>query len=632
MKKIISWPFSFSLPADERRPAGRNGPFFKGLPGSVMARPGMLISLIVMTCLAVYFNALFNGFVYDDGFQILKNRWITDIKYIPEIFSGNVWQFKGIVTSNYYRPLMHVTYLICHAVFGFKPWGFHLVNIMLHAGVSVLVFLIAARVLSQSDKPGPFFFSPAFVAAEIYAVHPIHTEAVAWVAGLPDVAFTFFSLLSFYLYMRSEGGTGLRYAASVLSFFCATLFKEPALTLPLILVAYDFAFRESTPRSRFWLSIKRYVPYFIVVGIYFLLRFHALGGFAPYRSHGELSTSQYIINIFPLFIQYLVKLVFPLNLNAYHVFHPATSIFEMKVMVPLFLSLLFLALFYVSARKNREAFLGLVFLVVPLLPVLYIPGLGDSVFTERYLYFPSVGFVLLLALLYSRLGAAKRSMTVPLTAAFALLLIFYSLGVVDRNAVWRDNYSLWADTVKKSPDAAIPHGDFGLALLSYPQRLDEAIEHLQIAIALGSQSNSITEKNNLATFFNNLGSAYSAKGWEDKAVEQYQMAIRVNPSYVNAYNNLGVSYLESGRVDEGIQLFQAALGLQPDLAETHNNLGLAYLRKGLADQAIEQLQEAVYLSPDDPYFYYGLADAYKMKGLYENAAEAIRRGKGLEGR
>jgi tetratricopeptide (TPR) repeat protein len=294
--------------------------------------------------------------------------------------------------------------------------------------------------------------------------------------------------------------------------------------------------------------------------------------------------------------------------------------------------LVFLAFVYQSAKKNRPAFLGLVFICAPLLPALYIPGLGDSFFAERYLYLPSVGFALLLALPFSRLGAAKRPITAPLTAAFALLLIFYSLGAIDRNAVWKSNYSLWDDTVKKSPDGAIPHGDFGLALMSDPRRLDEAIEHLQIAIALGSQSNSVTEKNNMATFYNNLGSAYSAKGWEDKAVEQYQMALRLNPSYVNALNNLGVSYLEFGRVEEGIQLFHAALVLRPDLAETHNNLGLAYLKKGLTDQAIGQFQEAVRLKPDDPGFYYGLADAYIMKGLRDKAAEAIRTARSLEGR
>jgi tetratricopeptide (TPR) repeat protein len=644
-----------------------------------------LLSVFAVAFL-VYFNTLYNGFVFDDDAQVLRNPWIRSIRHVPEIFFSGVWRFRGM-TSNYYRPLMHITNMISYALFGLKPWGFHLVNVLFHAGNSVLVYIVAARLIGESSRhraagtppsppqdhnspssppeitpPSPplslrggrvglrgdegrlsggvtlrgrwagLLLFPPFIVAVLFASHPIHTEAVAWVAGLPDVAFAFFYLLSFYLYMRSEGGYGFRYALSVLSFFCATLYKEPALTLPVMLVAYDFAFGEDTFLLRPGSRIRRYVPYFIGVCIYFLLRFNALGGFAPYNSHPQWSAFQYVINVFPIFVQYLGKLILPVNLNVYPIFHPAASLFEMKVIIPLFLTAAFAAFAYVSAKKNRTAFLGLLFIAVPLMPALYLPGLGDNLFAERYLYLPSAGFLLLLGLLLDRLRAAKRSAALLLTAVFVAILVFYTLGTIERNTVWRSNYSLWSDTVKKSPDSAIPHGDLGLALSSDPRRLDEAMEQLRIAIALASRSDSITERNNLASFFDNLGSVYSAKGWEDKAIEQYRTAIRVDPSYVDAYNNLGVSYLELGRVDEGIQLFQAAVRLRPDLAETHNNLGLAYLKKGLTDQAVVQFREAVRLEPRDPGYYYGLADAYRMKGLYDRAEEAVRRGKSLEGR
>jgi tetratricopeptide (TPR) repeat protein len=601
---------------------------------------------IVILAFLIYGNSLYNGFVFDDDAQVLRNPWIRNIRHVPEIFLSGVWRFRGM-TSNYYRPLMHITNMISYALFGLKPWGFHLVNILFHAGVSVLVLIVTTRLIGESSRcrdggtppsllinargRAGWLLSSPFLAAVLFASHPIHTEAVAWVAGLPDVAFAFFYLLSFYLYMRSGGGYGLCYASSVLSFFCATLFKEPALTLPVMLVAYDFAFGEGTFLSRPWSRIRRYVPYFIVVGIYFLLRFNALGGFAPYSSHPQWSAFQYVINVFPIFILYLGKMILPVNLNVYPIFHPAASLFEMKVVVPLFLTAAFAFSVYVSAKKSRPAFLGLLFIVVPLMPALYLPGLGDNLFAERYLYLPSAGFALLLVLLFDRLRFVKRSAVLPL-AAIAIILVSYTLGTIERNTVWRSNYSLWSDTVKKSPDSAIPHGNLGLALSSDPRRLDEAMEQLQIAIALASRSGSVTERNNLASFFDNLGSVYSAKGWEQKGIEQYRTAIRVDPSYVDAYNNLGVSYLELGRVDEGIQLFRAALRLRPDLAETHNNLGLAYLKKGLADQAVAQFREAVRLEPRDPGYYYGLADAYRMKGSYDSAEEAVRRGKSLESR
>jgi tetratricopeptide (TPR) repeat protein len=287
---------------------------------------------------------------------------------------------------------------------------------------------------------------------------------------------------------------------------------------------------------------------------------------------------------------------------------------------------------YITAKRNRAAFLGLIFVAVPLLPALYIPAVGENVFAERYLYLPSAGFALLMGLLSGRLRASKPAASIAVSSALALLLIFYCVKVIDRNGVWRDNYSLWADILEKSPDGAVPHGNFGYVLLSYPQRLDEAMGHLETAIRLGSQSYPKTGRVNMSSFYNNLGIAYSEKGWEDRAVKQYQTAIALNPSYVNAYNNLGVSYLESGPINEGIELFHTALRLQPDLAETHNNLGIALLKLGMREEAVAQFEEAVRLEPGDAGFYYSLADAYRAKGSYERAEEAMRRAKSLEGR
>ena len=166
----------------------------KGLQKSSWKSPFLLfIIIILIASFAVYFNALFNDFVYDDKVQVLENHWIKDIKFIPEIFSKSVWSFqKGAVISNYYRPLMHLIYMLNYYIFGLNPWGFHLVNILFHAGVSVLVFIIGLRLLRESQhQASASYMIPSFIAALLFATHPIHTEAVTWVAGLPDLSFTF---------------------------------------------------------------------------------------------------------------------------------------------------------------------------------------------------------------------------------------------------------------------------------------------------------------------------------------------------------------------------------------------------------------------------------------------------------
>ena len=211
------------------------------------------IAILFIISIGVYLNALPNEFVYDDKYQVLENHWIRDAKYIPEIFLTNVWAFVGEENlSNYYRPLMHIIYMINYHIFGFKPWGFHLTNILLHGGVSVLLFLLLSVLINQSHdlnskfhpeqvgtnskskikkskgrtdlvRPKSQFSKPKsqilnlksqilsapFIAALLFAAHPIHTEAVTWIGGIPELSFTLFYLLSFYLYIYPVGDKSL---------------------------------------------------------------------------------------------------------------------------------------------------------------------------------------------------------------------------------------------------------------------------------------------------------------------------------------------------------------------------------------------------------------------------------------
>jgi hypothetical protein len=131
------------------------------------------------------------------------------------------------------------------------------------------------------------------------------------------------------------------------------------------------------------------------------LRFNALGGFSPQEPRIKLSTYGYIINVFPLFMQYLEKLLLPINLNAFYVLHPISSIFEPKGILSLIVTAAFVFLVIISLKKNRMVFFSLLVISLPLLPVFYIPAVGENVFTERYLYLPSFGFALLIALAFS---------------------------------------------------------------------------------------------------------------------------------------------------------------------------------------------------------------------------------------
>lgn len=584
------------------------------------------VILVACVSFGVYFNGLFNGFVFDDMHQVLRNPWIKNLSRIPEIFATDVWHFAGWA-SNYYRPLMHVSYMVSYYIFGLKAWGFHLVNLLYHCGVTVLVFLVASHLVRRfRDSPSTSHLSPPLIAALLFATHPIHTEVVTPIMGIPDLSFTFFYLLSFYVYIRGGEGFERGHILSVGSFFIATLCKEPALTLPLILLAYDYAFGRLSD-SVFGCT-KRYAPYLGVVGVYFVLRHFALGGFVPSKQEIGLSVYQYIINMFYLFALYLKKLIIPMNLNFLYTFQPVRSIFQMETALSLIVGIAFVFLMCVTAKKSKVIFFALLLIALPLLPALYLPALAqnlDNAFAERYLYLPSFGFVLLLAFLLARTKALKSPRPQIIMSIILLILTaFYSVGTACRNSIWKDNFSLWEDTAKKSPESGMARQYLAYALQERG-KVDEAIEHYHAALCLGENKVPVQQ---FVRY--NLGVAYGMKGETDKAIEEYGIALKLNPKHAKAHNNLAVALMNKGQIDQAIEHYRSAITIDPDFAEAHSNLGVAYAKDGLLDKAIDQFQIAVDLAPWNAKYYENLGLAYRTRGNHREAEELFRKARSLK--
>ena len=640
------------------------------------------ILLLLLVSFAVYFNALSGDFVYDDEHQIVKNPWLRDFGNIPTIFSKSVWSFgEEENNSNYYRPMMHTVYLFNYHIFGLKPWGFHLVNILFHCGASVLVFLSIRKLLTEDrTSASPAYLSPPFIAAMLFATHPIHTEAVTWIAGLPDVAFAFFYLLSFYFYMLFRDGLKRGYLLSILSFSVATLFKEPAVTLPILLIAYDHFAKKSD--ETLFAGIKRYIPYVVVSCVYLLVRYYALRSFAPLESYTVLSTYEFIINVFPLFTEYLTSLLWPLNLNSWHTFHPIFSLNEAKGMISIVVAVLFFIVAVTTYRKNRLFFFGLLLYVIPLLPVFYIKAISGKPFAERYLYLPSAGFVFLLAIFLSwaneKLPRAFR--TIPII--FLLIGGVFSVGTITRNNVWKNNFNLWSDTVKKSPDSAEAHYNLGIvytfqglwdrAMAQYRYSLelqpDSARAHTNLGFvykSLGKLEEAAKETRYAVSmrpentdYRNNLGDIYMRQGKIDEAVREFQGALKIKPNDIEAHNNLAAAYVNQGRsteaekefgsvlsskkitetetidahynrgihymdldkLDDAVKEFQAVLKINPNDTETYNNLAAVYLRQGKLEEASTEFKHAVTLRPDDPNIHHNRGIVLMKQGKPDEAA------------
>jgi tetratricopeptide (TPR) repeat protein len=558
----------------------------------LLSQRPVLISILLLVSISVYLNALSNSFVYDDRHLILNNQWIKDIKYIPRMFLETHEEF-----TNFYRPLTHLIFTIDYHIFGFNPWGFHLTNIIFHGGSCIFLFLVTVLIYKRGrveSSPAPDdLINPdrwAFIAALVFATHPINTESVAWVSGISELSCAFFFLLSLYFYLKADGTSGKCFVLSLVFFFVAVMSKETAVVLPLVFFACDYSFKKDSISSPAVLT-KRYLPYLVLAAVYLALRTYAIGGFARESSHGYLSGYEYLINILPLFAQYLEKLLFPFNLSLVYGFDPILSIFEWRGLTSLLVVVSFIAAMYLLRDRNRVAFLCLLWIALPLLPVLYIPALGHSVFAERYLYMPSMGFAILVSTILSFAVTSgpfgRRVFGLTMYAVVFIVIFLYFSGTIKRNPVWKDDLSIWVDTAMKSPESHSVHHNLGLAYYDRG-RIDEAIAEYKLALKLRPDE---------ADVHNNLGLAYYDQGRTDEAMDQYRMALELKPDLAKALNNLGNAYLRKAQYDKAFEQYREALKIKPGLAGTHLNMGNVYYIAGRTDEAIDRYRTALRLAP-----------------------------------
>jgi hypothetical protein len=416
----------------------------------------LLLSALVACATLPYLNMLFNGFVYDDNTQLLKNPYIRNFHYLKAIFTTDVWSFSGLPVSNYYRPMMMTGYLVCYKLFGLRASCFHLVSLLLHVLVVFLVFALAER--ATGDRVC------AFVAGALFALHPVHTESVAWIAGVTDLELTFFYLLTFGFFLASARPGGRQsksmLAATVVSFIFALLAKEQAMTLPALATVYEHFYRGDHSETSTSQKAARYSPLWVLCVTYVAFRIRFLGALAPARNLPGMTLGQTLLSAVALVGQYVGKVLWPVRLCLFWVFRPSTSPFDPRVLAGLSVLSALLAVFLVCWRSRehdvRFASFAILWFFATLAPVLNAHWVGEDVFAERYLYLPSVGVAWLIGVGASELW--RLAMLLPaqrralLLAGIALSGLF-AARIVIRNRDWKNEEVLYTRTLEVSPDA-----------------------------------------------------------------------------------------------------------------------------------------------------------------------------------
>jgi tetratricopeptide (TPR) repeat protein len=322
------------------------------------------------------------------------------------------------------------------------------------------------------------------------------------------------------------------------------------------------------------------------VALYAVLRFNALKGIMPHASESQFGLWRAFEVAGAAVWRYLAWLVAPLKLNAFHTMESSTGF-------PPILAFLGLPLVLAWALWKRSVplILGIGLLFIPLLPALYVPALSaglENPWAERYAYLPSAGFIILIAIAYTAVRRQVRQAHL-LTIALTLVIALFGVMTISRNSVWKSDLTLWTDTVRKSPNSGAAQAYLGYALFASGD-INRAIQHYQIAIRL---------KPDFLDTYNNLGVALALQGRHREALPVYLEGIRLRPRWALLRTNLSITLSALGAFEDARVEAERAIKLDPLSAKAYHALGCALGNLGRLNPAAEAFKHAAELDPYD---------------------------------
>ena len=566
---------------------------FSGTPLSDRAVT-MALGFILCVVFLAYLNTLWFSFVHDDIFQIVGNAWLRSWKFLPRYFTSEVWAFRRpIFPSAYYRPLFLLWFRLQYLAFGLNPWGWHLCTVLCHLGVTLLAYYTAAELLK--DRLAALF------AAMIFGLHPTHAEAVAWVSGVTEPLFAIFVLASYLCYLKKRAlpGQARTYlSASLILYGLGCLAKETAVVLPLIIFACEFLWgRRTAPsqwRTWFWRcldALKVTTPYVVVFAIYMTARVLSLGhGHGPRAEQSLLSVLLTWPSVLWFYIQHLV---WPTHLIPFYPGDYYSSLDFHGVLLPAFAVLIVGAVLWFWARRSTEAAVGAIWMVVPLLPVLKLSAFSEGhLVHDRYLYLPSFGFAMLVALglRHLRIGSGRiwGQPAIQLVLAGAIGLAM-GVEVIAATACYTNLSSFAPYDTGAGIHSPKSEEDLGLSLWRQGHR-DEAIKIYQDFWQ--------THQDDWEVNYS-LGSAYYLTGKLAEADRYLTHAVQVDPTQSDSFFYLGLTKMQMGDLNAAAVNVKQAIALRPDADHYHRGLGIILQMQGNFPAALSEFRKEVDLDPDD---------------------------------
>lgn len=551
--------------------------------------------VLMVTIFIVYGNALFNDFVHDDNYLIVKNPYIKDFRHFKDILTSDVTVTSPYRSSSgYYRPLSMAYLMLAYKMWGLNPFGFHLQSILLHVLCAYLVFLIVQNIVT--DK------TVAFWSAFIFAIHPIHVEAVTGIFNVMGLLACTLGLTSFLLFVRSKAGQiKIPFAGSLFFYFLGVFTKEEVFLFPVIYILYDYFF---IARFDSRILLKRWKAYcgFLLIAIFYLILRSLIIEKAAAWGFWDLNV---FFNITPFqnpFLQFLMVLYtygyyiyllfFPIKLTVFYVIAPIKNFLYPQVilLIGVPVALLFYAVKNLRKSPVSTFFIALFFvgsaMIIGIIPI-------GGLFADRFMYFPSIAFCFFASSLFSALSnknitIAKKPVHNIIAIAFAGILSFFAFQTVTRNYVWRNNLLLWQDAAEKG-SAAFIHLNLGVAYQK-KKLYHDAIGEYQEALNFSTPKRSL--------ILNEIGKIYGILGEYDEALVELLKALTVNNRYVETYYNIGITYFHKQDFKNASVYLQKATVLDPSYPWSYYGQGLIYEKQGKTDKACAMFRKALQLKPE----------------------------------
>lgn len=535
------------------------------------------VFILAAAGLAVWGNTFKNGFLYDDDTFIVLNDDIKTLTPLSKYIAPDTTSNNPQMNRDVWRPLTTFSYAISYALSGLSPRAFHAQNVVLHVLNALLVFWLIFLILVKRARP----LAPsraqivAFLSALIFLLHPVQAETVCWVSQRSNLLFFFFYLAAYMFYLRRSS---VGFFLSLTCYVCSLLSKEMAVTLPLTLCLHEWIL-EGRPMKRVLFNGRLW--FFGAITILFMgIRSAVLGQTAQtvYWAGGLLPQ---MLTMTKGFIYYMKLIVIPYPLSVEYLF-PIKIAMDGEVLMYFFI-LAAVVYFALRVRWTKPLIsFGMLFLFVSLGPVSNIIPIRTLI-NERFLYMGMMGFGMVLAsgLALAWDSGSRRTLPLILTA----LLVLYGGISFNRGMDWKDHWSMVTANLKTCPQSATLHFGMGMAYASKGQ-YDKAAEEFELCLRIDPQFDRILDETGLTAAAN-----------KSSVVRQYRQTVQKRVDLFEALHQLGVAFINGGRYAKAANVLEKACQVKPDHLEAKTNLASAYAYSGDLEKAVQLCQAVLAVNP-----------------------------------